>query len=200
MERTTALPGRLARRVLAREAWARERLASCAGRRFAIVVAPFTTVFEIGADGFLTSVPRADHAPDLTLSVFPLSLPVLLADPQRWPTLVTADGDPVLAALLQALAQTLPWFVERAFAAVFGPIVGPRVGTLGRGLIAWPGYASTRIVEAVAGHARDETRMLPGAAEFRSFANEAAQLAARTDALAERIAAVESQAAATMRR
>ena len=94
-----------------------------AGRIVAFASGPFAGVVH---DRRRRHVRRraAGAAPSLTLHVSPLALPALAADPSRWPSLVRADGDPALAATFEAIAQTFPWFVERAFGDVLGPIVG----------------------------------------------------------------------------
>ena len=83
-------------------------------------------------------------------------MPAFLAEPTRWDALVTADGDPALAATLKGLAETLPWFVERAFAEALGPIAGQFLADTGRRMLAFPGYAGERVGDSVASYVRDE--------------------------------------------
>jgi len=191
----TAIPGAIANRVLEREAWARQRLAAFAGRVFVIAVGPVATAFRVGTTGLVETTSRAEHTPDLTLTLSPLVLPSFLADPLRWDTLVSADGDPALAATLKELAQTLPWFVEQAFAKALGPIVGQRVADAGRHLLAFPEYAANRVGASVAGYARDESGLLARGDDARAFAADVAAVASRVDTLALRLAALESRAA-----
>ena len=190
----TAIPGAVANRVLEREAWARERLAAFAGRVFVIRVGPVATAFHVETSGLVATMPLAGRTPDLTLRLSAFALPSFLADPLRWDHLVTADGDPALAATLKELAQTLPWFVEQAFAKALGPIVGQRVADAGRHLLAFPEYAASRVGASVAGYARDEARLLASGDDGRSFAADVAAVVARVDALAERLAALEARA------
>jgi len=190
----TAIPGAVANRVLEREAWARERLAAFAGRVFVIRVGPVATAFHVETSGLVATMPLAGRTPDLTLRLSAFALPSFLADPLRWDHLVTADGDPALAATLKELAQTLPWFVEQAFAKALGPIVGQRVADAGRHLLAFPEYAASRVGASVAGYARDEAGLLASGDDGRSFAADVAAVVARVDALAERLAALESRA------
>lgn len=190
----TAIPGAVANRVLEREAWARERLAAFAGRVFVIRVGPVATAFQVETSGLVATTPLAGHTPDLTLRLSAFALPSFLADPLRWDHLVTADGDPALAATLRELAQTLPWFVEQAFAKALGPIVGQRVADAGRHLLAFPEYAAGRVGASVAGFARDEAGLLASGDDGRSFAADVAAVVARVDALAERLAALEARA------
>ena len=181
-----ALPPGIANRVLEREAWARERLSAHAGRSFVVAVGPARAGFAIGADGAF-AVPAAGGAPDLTLTLSPFGLAPFLHDPRRFDEFVTADGDAALAATLKDLAQTLPWFVERAFGQAFGAVAGQRMADAGRALLAFPEYAATRFADNVGSYVRDESGLLAQRDDMRAFGEQAAALAARTDALAERI-------------
>ena len=102
----------------------------------------------------------------------------------------TEDGDVALGGTLKELAQTLPWFVEKAFARVLGPIAGQRVADVGRRLLAFPEYAAERITESVARYARDEVQLVARGDELRRFTADTADIAARVDALASRVAAL----------
>ncbi len=186
----------LANRALEREDWARERLAAHAGRTLRIVAGPAALTLAVNADG---SFADTEAAPDLTLTIAPLRLPALLARPERWNELVVAAGDPALAATIGELAQTLPWFVERALARVFGPIIGAQVADAGRQLLALPGYAAQRAGASLASYATDEADLITGAHAATDFAGEVAALAARVDALAERVERLAAPAPAKRR-
>jgi len=185
-----SIPPRLANRVLERESWAQSCLAAHAESVVVIAVGPFAAAMRVDAAGKLEAAPAPADAPDLRLTLSPLSLPSFLADPRRWDEFVTADGDAALAATLKGLAETLPWFVERAFADVLGPIVGQRVADAGRHLLAFPEYAAARVGEAVAGYLRDETGLVTPGADAQSFAEAVGALAARVDTLAARLDAL----------
>ena len=176
--------------MLAREQWARSCLAGHAGRVFRIVVAPVATSMRIDASGSIEPGPSSEAAPDLTLSLSPLKVPAFLAEPTRWDALVTVDGDPALAATLKGLAETLPWFVERAFAEALGPIAGQFVADAGRRMLAFPSYAGERVGDSVASYVRDEIGVAATTADARSISGEIAAAAARVDALAVRIDAL----------
>jgi ubiquinone biosynthesis protein UbiJ len=188
-----SIPGAIANRVLERETWARQRLSAHAGRVFVIAVGPVATALAVDASGLVESTPLSGRAPDLTLTVSPLDLPAFLAEPARWDRYVTHHGDPALAATLKELAQTLPWFIEQAFAKALGPIVGQRVADAARRLFAFPEYAAERVGDSVVSYARDEAGLLARAHEAEDFAGQATALAARADALALRLAALESR-------
>ena len=171
-------------RVLEREGWAREKLAAHAGRTLRINVGPASRTLAIAADGRFS---RGEAAPDLTLTISPLRLPTLLAQPERWNELVVAEGDAALHATLAELALTLPWFVEEVCARAFGRVAGQQVADIGRRLLALPGYAAERFGESFASYVGEEARLAVGTTEARGFAAEIAALAVRVDALAARI-------------
>jgi ubiquinone biosynthesis protein UbiJ len=185
-----ALPAALANRVLGRETWARTCLAAHAGRVFAVAVGPIVTSMRIDEAGAIAAAPHRDGPPDLTLTISPLAVPSLLAEPARWDEFVADDGDPALAATLKGLAETLPWFVEQALAGALGPIVGQRIADAGRRLLALPAYAGARVGASIASYARDETRFATKAAEARSIGDEILATAARVDALSRRVDAL----------
>ena len=192
-----AVPAALANRMLERETWARSSLAAHAGRVFKVAVGPFASSQRVDVSGALEPVGATDSATDLTLTLSPLNVPAFLADPTRWDDFVTANGDAPLAATLKGLAETLPWFVERAFADVLGPMVGQYVADTGRRLLAFPGYAGERVGSSVASYLRDEARFAVTPAEARSMRDEIAATASRVDALAARIDALAGKISAT---
>lgn len=190
-----ALPAALANRVLGREAWAQTCLAAHAGRVFAIAVGPLVTSMRIDDAGAITAAPHRNGPPDLTLTISPLAAPSLLAEPARWDEFVAVDGDPALAATLKGLAETLPWFVERALAGALGPIVGLRIADAGRRLLALPAYAGARVGASIASYVRDETRFATKAAEARSIGDQILATATRVDALSRRVDALAARLA-----
>lgn len=174
----------IANRALLREHWAREKLARHVGRTVRIDVGPASQIFGIGADGRLKD---SDSVPDLKLTVSPLRLPALLAQPERWAELVVAEGDAALATTLSELALTLPWFIEELFAHTFGPVLGQKLADVGRRLLQFPGYAARRFGDSISSYIGNEAQFAVGASEARDFGREIASLAARVDALGVRI-------------
>jgi ubiquinone biosynthesis protein UbiJ len=174
----------LANRVLEREDWARERLSAHAGHTLRMVCGPMASTLAIAPSGMLSP---AQGAADLTLSISPLRLPTLLAHPERWSELVTADGDAALAATLADLARTLPWFVEQAFAGALGPVIGTRVADAGRALLALPEYVTRSFGASLTSYARDEAGLGVDATRVADFSAEVAAIAARVDSLALRL-------------
>jgi ubiquinone biosynthesis protein UbiJ len=177
----------IANRALERERWARDKLAVHAGRVVRVDIGPARETFALDAEGRLD---ETKAAPDLQLTISPLRLPALLAQPERWGELVVAEGDAALAATLSELALTLPWFVEALFAKAFGPVVGQRVADIGRRLLALPDYAARRFGDSVTRYVGEEAQLAAGVVEARIVASEIATLAAQVDALAVRVDAL----------
>jgi ubiquinone biosynthesis protein UbiJ len=180
---------RLANRVLAREDWARDKLALFAGRVFAVSVGPLTSAMRIGERGTLEAA-GATEPTDLRLRLSPLGIPSFLAQPKRWNEFVEEDGDADLGGALKELAQTLPWFVEQAFASALGPVTGQRVADAGRALLGFPEYATQRMTDSVASYARDEAGWFIGADAMRRHTDAVQATDAATDALAARVDAL----------
>ena len=185
-----AVPAAIANRVLAREQWARDCLAAHSGRAFRVSVGPVASTMQIDGSGSIESVPAFARAADLTLTISPFALPAFLADPKRWDELVSAEGDAALAVTLKGLAETLPWFVERAFAQALGPVAGQLVADVGRRMLAFPGYAGARVGDSVASYMRDEAAIAVTSAQANAFADEVGETAVRVDALAQRVDAL----------
>jgi ubiquinone biosynthesis accessory factor UbiJ len=177
----------LVNRTLDDEPWALERLAAHAGRTFRVAIGPMHFVHAIDDSGRLR---EATQAPDLTLSVSPLRVPALLAQPSRWNELVAVEGDAALAATLAELALTLPMFVEQAFTQALGPVVGTQVAATGARLLAIPDHAAGRFGESVARYLGEESEAVVRGSEARAFAENVNALAVAVDALAARVDAL----------
>jgi ubiquinone biosynthesis protein UbiJ len=175
-----SLPVRAINHALSREPWARTRLSAFNGSTFAVIAGPVRATCAIMPDG---TVEVSDGVPELTLSVSPMNVPTLLAQPARWGEFVVAEGDPSLAATLAELALTLPWLVERELASLLGPIVGTRVADAGRAMLGAPAYAGERLGESVARYVRDEARLVVTRADAHDFASAVSDIDRRVDAL-----------------
>jgi ubiquinone biosynthesis protein UbiJ len=184
-------PAGIANRMLADQSWARDKLASVAGRVFSLAVGPFAARWRIDVDGRLAAAAR-DSTVDLRLSMSPLSVPSFLADPSRWNELVHEEGDAELGGVLKDLARTMPWFVEETFGKALGPVLGQRVADAGRQLLAFPAYAAERLSQSVGSYARDEAGLLATGRDFRQWQQGVLDVTARVDALAARIDALVS--------
>ena len=190
------VPRYLANRLLGEHDWARAKLAPFSSRVVAVDVGPLHARWAIAEDGTLVTA-TADSLADLQLTISPLSIPALLAEPARWNELVRETGDAQLGGALKDLAQTAPWLVESLLAEALGPIAGLRAANLGRDLLRFPGYASERLTESAVSYARDEAHLLAPADAMRRFTATLSEVVARVDAVEARVAALMARAQGT---
>ena len=184
------VPAEVANRVLAREQWARDCLAAHSGRAFKVIIGPFISTMQIDGSGTIESVAALDRAADLSLTISPFAMPAFLADPKRWDEFVREEGDAALAVTLKGLAETLPWFVERAFAQALGPVAGRFIADTGRRMLAFPDYAGARMGDSLASYIRDEAALAVTSSQAGGFSDEVGETAARVEALAQRVGAL----------
>jgi ubiquinone biosynthesis accessory factor UbiJ len=182
----------LLNRTLDREPWARAKLAAHSGKTFRVVIGPATFAHAIDAHGELI---EGRTPPELTLTISPLRLPALLAQPARWGELVEAQGDAALAETLAGIALTLPMFVDQALASMLGPVVGSRVAAVGARVMAMPDYAAQRFGDSVARYIGDESRAAVQKSEAGHFAADVAALSRDVDALEVRVDALGTERA-----
>jgi ubiquinone biosynthesis accessory factor UbiJ len=180
--------------ALSHEPWARARLSAFNGSTFAVISGPVRSTCAIMADG--TVAASAEDA-KLTLTLSPMHVPTLLAQPARWSEFVVADGDPSLAATIAELALTLPWLVERGLASLLGPIVGMRVADAGRAMLSAPAYAGERLGQSVARYVRDEASLVVTKSDAHDFADAVWDVDRRIDALGVRLERLDRKAALT---
>ncbi len=182
----------LLNRTLDREPWVRARLAAHSGKTFRVVIGPVSFAHAIDVHGELV---EGGMPAELTLTISPLRIPALLAQPARWNELVEAQGDSALAETLAGIALTLPMFVDQALAGVLGPVVGSRVAAAGARALAMPGYAAQRVGDSVARYIGEESRVAVQKSEASRFAADVDTLARDVDALTARVDAVATRRA-----
>ena len=128
-----------------------------------------------------------------------LAAPAVAAEPSRWRESVRADGDQALAATIESIAQTFPWFVERGLARAFGPIAGQALADVGRTLLAIPAAMSHQAAAGVAQFA-SEADAVAHRSDFAAFSCGTVEAEERVAALAARIAALEVDSAPLRKR
>jgi ubiquinone biosynthesis protein UbiJ len=159
LERAKATPGVafcfLANQLLARETWARERLAVFAGQAFEV---------------------RPPLLPPLRLSILgDGSIAEGGSDPQAS---ISAEGisGGALADELRLLARHFGWDVEEELSRVVGDVAARRIGGAARAFLAWQADSMSRLSHALAAYGTDETRLLVRRAELANLGHEIARL------------------------
>ena len=165
-------------RLLAKEGWARDRLAPFAGEAVELR-APFMPAVKITilADG---RVEAGGAAAALTVTVKPEVLRALGRGEDHLMKAVDVAGNARLAAEVMLLARHLRWDAEEDLSHLVGDVAAHRIAQGVRALVAWQMDAARRFAEALADYAIEEKRILIRRAELEA---QAVHLAALRDAL-----------------
>ncbi|MFN2646724.1 MAG: SCP2 domain-containing protein [Burkholderiales bacterium] len=152
--------------LLAREHWARGRLARFSGQALEL---------------------RLPLAPQLRIAITPDgALEPGGPEPTALMTLAGIDGTSELAEELRFLVRHLRWDAEEELAHLVGDVAAHRVAMGLRALARWQRDAGQRLAEGLADYAVDERRALVRRVELR-------QLAADIERLAKQLAALEQR-------
>jgi ubiquinone biosynthesis protein UbiJ len=154
--------------LLARERWARDRLARFAGQGIEVRL-PLAPAMRLGiaADGQLEP-----DGPEPAAIVTPGGI----------------SGQGGLAEELRYLRRHLRWDVEEELSRVVGDVAAHRIALTVQALLDWPRDAGRRLSEAAADFAVDERRALVRRGELEQLAADVARLNEALAALEQRIA------------
>ncbi|WP_028355122.1 ubiquinone biosynthesis accessory factor UbiJ [Bordetella petrii] len=195
-------PPRLAVRalntLLAREAWARERLARHAGKTVRFVAGGFTAGLAIDSEGY-ADLADAAVAPDVTLTVDLAKLnPLRLLPGQDKPDMAEAthiEGDAALARVVADLAADLRWDAEDDLARLVGDIPAARLVAGLRAAGEGARGAAGRLGRNLSEYLSEERPVLAGAPLLGQWRQDLAELSARTDGLARAAEALDARLA-----
>jgi ubiquinone biosynthesis protein UbiJ len=174
--------------LLAREAWATDRLRPFAGRRLRLRLPPLPDLALAIAETGLLERAAGDAAADLTITLKPGALPGLLARDDRLMREADIAGDTDLAAALQAVFRNLRWDVEEDLSRVVGDAAAHRAVSAGRSFAAWQKDAAQRLGDNVAEFLKEESGQLPRPADVAVFSREVAEARDAVERLEKRIA------------
>ena len=195
-------PARLAVRalnaLLAREAWARERLARHAGKTVRFALGGFTAGLAINSEGYAD---LADEAvvPDVTLTVDPAKFnPLRLLPGQDKPDVAEAThivGDAALARVVADLAANLRWDPEDDLARVVGDIPAARLAAGARAANQGVRAAAASLGRNVSEYLAEERGVLAGAPLLAQWHQDLAELGRHGDAVARKAADLDTRLA-----
>lgn len=177
--------------LLAREAWATDRLRAFAGRRVRLSTPPLPAIdLAIGPSGLLerSSAPEEPH---LTVTLKPGALPALLARDGRLTREAEIEGDTDFAAALQFVFHNLRWDVEEDLSRLVGDAAAHRTISAGRAFVDWQRSAAQRLGENVAEYLKEESQTLPRPADVAAFGRDVAATRDAVERLEKRIARLE---------
>jgi ubiquinone biosynthesis protein UbiJ len=180
-------------RLLASEAWARERLAPFAGESVELRAPPLPALrLRIVSGGTVEAADRDENAlPDLSMTARPDLLVALARGEEHAMRAVAVEGDAKLAAEVLVLARHLRWDVEEDLSHLVGDVAAHRLVEAGRALAAWHLDAAQRLAAAFADFVTEEKQLLARRAHLNALGESVARLrdaVARLDKRVERLA------------
>jgi ubiquinone biosynthesis protein UbiJ len=176
--------------LLAREAWARARLAPFAGRRARIEAPPFVVLLGV-AEGGRFEV--ASGAPHVSIAVDGSQLPSFLVEPQAVLRNVRLSGDAEFAQALSQVLQNLKPEPEEDLARFVGDAAAVRMVGFLRAVAAQLREGGARLATTTADYFAAENPLLVARAEADRFAAEVTALRDAVERLAKRIERLETR-------
>lgn len=169
--------------LLAREAWARERLAPYAGKTARFVFSSVSLTLAVQPDGYLSAVDETQASlVDVSIAVPADALPSFLQGGQAAVMKhVKIEGDAEFATQLAKLAEHLRWEPEEDLAKLIGDAPAHRIATFVRTAGGHAARAGRNVRDSVAEYLLDENPQLVRRASLDVFN---AELARARDALA----------------
>jgi ubiquinone biosynthesis protein UbiJ len=169
--------------LLARETWARERLAPYAGKTARLCCPPVVLTLLVQPDGYLAAVDAHDaQQVDVTLTVPAGALPTYLQGGQAAVMKhVKIEGDAEFAQVLGKLAEHLRWEPEEDLAQLIGDAPASRLASLGRAAATQAHRTGRNVLDSVVEYLLDENPQLVRRSALDGFN---AELSRARDALA----------------
>ncbi|PMS21203.1 sterol-binding protein [Trinickia dabaoshanensis] len=169
--------------LLAREAWARERLAPYAGKTARLTFSSIALTLAVEPGGYLSAVDEIDaRAVDVSLAVAADALPAFVQGGQAAVMKhVKIEGDAEFATQLAKLAEHLRWEPEEDLAKLIGDAPAHRAAELVRTAGAQALRAGRGLRDSIAEYLLDESPQLVRRGALDTFNSE---LARARDALA----------------
>ena len=166
-ELTTSAALAVLNRMLARENWARERLAPFAGRVARFEALPFSISLKVAEDGLLAEA--GNDPPVVTVGLSLASLPLALGDPQAVLRNLSLQGDADFAQSLGDVLQNLRPEPEEDLSRFVGDVAARRiVGLLKLSATHWRQLAEN-MMESSAHYLVTENPMLVSSQDAAEF-------------------------------
>ncbi|HEX7682804.1 MAG TPA: SCP2 sterol-binding domain-containing protein [Trinickia sp.] len=169
--------------LLARETWARERLAPYAGKTARLTFSSIVLTLAVESDGYLSAIDEIDaRVADVALAIGPDALPAFMQGGQAAVMKhVKIEGDAEFATQLAKLAEHLRWEPEEDLAKLIGDAPAHRAAQVVRSAGEHALRAGRSLRDSIAEYLLDESPQLVRRAALDAFNGE---LARARDALA----------------
>ena len=180
----------LLNRLLARERWARDRLAPFSGRVARFETPLMAVALQVAGEGTLLAVDSATP-PQVTIGVDLAALPNALVDPQALLRDVRLAGDAEFAQALGFVLQNLRPEPEEELSRFVGDAMAHRLVGLLRLALTEGRAAGQRFATTAADYLVTESPMLVARADAEQFGRDVVALRDRVERLAKRVALLE---------
>ncbi|MGH6608983.1 MAG: ubiquinone biosynthesis accessory factor UbiJ [Burkholderiaceae bacterium] len=161
-------------RMLAREQWARERLAPFAGRSARFDAAPFSLTLQVADGGTFTD--EVNGEPAVTIAVAFSSLPLAMFDPPAAMKDVRLSGDAEFAQALAFVLQNLRPEPEEELSRFVGDAAAQRIVVLMRAAASQSKEMAERMLDSTAHYVVTENPMIAGKDDIETFSQDVNRL------------------------
>jgi ubiquinone biosynthesis protein UbiJ len=176
--------------LLAKEAWAREKLAKHAGKAAVFDTGALALRLRVTADGFVEQAATEDEA-SVTIRIKLSDLPAILNNREHAFSYVKLEGDADFANTISQVAENVRWEAEEDLAKLVGDIAAVRI--VGRAKSAFNTLRTTqrKLAENAAEYFLEENPMLMRPQAVADFAADVAKLRDDVERLSKRIEKLE---------
>jgi len=175
--------------LLARETWAREKLAPFAGRRARIEAFPIVLLLGVAKDATFEVTSGEPH---VTIAVDGAQLPALLFDPQALLRNVRLSGDAEFAQALSDVLRNLRPEPEEDLARFVGDAAAVRIVGFLRAVAEQLREGGARLTATTADYFAAENPLLAGRDEAAKFSADVAALRDAVERFAKRVERLEN--------
>ncbi|WP_420473019.1 ubiquinone biosynthesis accessory factor UbiJ [Noviherbaspirillum sp. ST9] len=172
--------------LLAREPWAREKLARHAGKVALFDAGVMSLRLKAAADGMVEAA-TADEPQNVTIRVNLSDLPLILQNREHAFSYVKIDGDADFANTISQLSETLRWEAEEDLATLVGDAAAVRLVGTARNAFDAAKTTQQKIIENVAEYFLEENPVLVRPQAVADFSSDVTRLRDDVERLAKRI-------------
>ncbi|HYD93742.1 MAG TPA: SCP2 sterol-binding domain-containing protein [Noviherbaspirillum sp.] len=172
--------------LLAREPWAREKLARHAGKVALFDAGVLSIRLKAAADGMVEAAGH-DEPQNVTIRVKLSDVPLILQNREHAFSHVQIEGDADFANTVSQLAETLRWEAEEDLARLIGDVAAVRVAGGARAALDAAKSTQRKLAENLAEFFLEEQPLLVRPQAVADFSSEVARLRDDVERLAKRI-------------
>jgi ubiquinone biosynthesis protein UbiJ len=179
--------------LLARQAWAAERLKVFAGQCAEFRNPPFPELRVVVLETGLLDEAETGSANSLVVKLKPSALPLLLLRSESALREIEIEGSAEFANAVQHLFRHLNWDVEEDLSRFLGDVLAHRLASQARALAGWQREAAARLAENFAEYWTEEKPLLARSTDVEKFRRDVERLRDDVARMQERIEHLETQ-------